>query len=85
MLSFSISYWDLIKIPYFADTTERGDRWWKEAQRQGEDRVTLEITLMPQVNVPSRDIKKNVARVYGGQRGVSCDRTCDVDDNMPSC
>jgi hypothetical protein len=25
MLSFSISYWDLIKFPYFVDTTERGD------------------------------------------------------------
>jgi hypothetical protein len=24
MLSFSISYWDLIKFPYFADTAERG-------------------------------------------------------------
>ncbi len=26
MLSYSISYWDLTKIPYFADTTERGDK-----------------------------------------------------------
>jgi hypothetical protein len=26
MLSFSISYSDLIKSPYFADTIERGDR-----------------------------------------------------------
>jgi hypothetical protein len=58
----SISYWDLIKCPYFAvtsisycdlikclffvDTTERGDRGWKEAQWQGEDRVALRITLM---------------------------------------
>jgi hypothetical protein len=25
MLSFSISYWDLIKFPYFADTIERGE------------------------------------------------------------
>jgi hypothetical protein len=24
VLSFSISYWDLIKFPYFTDTTERG-------------------------------------------------------------
>jgi hypothetical protein len=29
MLSFSISYWDLIKFHYFEDTTERGDRVWK--------------------------------------------------------
>ncbi len=31
---------------YFADTTERGDRGWHEAQRQMEDRVTLCITLI---------------------------------------
>ncbi len=29
MLSFSISYPDLIKFPYFVDITERGDRGWK--------------------------------------------------------
>jgi hypothetical protein len=46
MLSFCISYWDFIKFPYFADTTERGDRWWNEAQRQGEDTMTLPITLV---------------------------------------
>jgi hypothetical protein len=40
-----VSYWDLIKFHYFAYTTERGDRirGWKQAQRQGEDRVTLQI------------------------------------------
>jgi hypothetical protein len=42
VLSCSISYWDLIKCLYFRDTTERGDRGWKDAQRQGEDRVTLQ-------------------------------------------
>jgi hypothetical protein len=41
MLSFSISYPDLIKLLYFADLTQRGDRGLKEAQRQGEDRMTL--------------------------------------------
>jgi hypothetical protein len=54
MLSgISISYWvaafhaeDLLKCLYFADTTEREDRGWKEAQRQGEERVTLQITLI---------------------------------------
>ncbi len=45
MLSFSISCWDLIKFPYFADISERGDRGWKNAQRQGEDKVTLLIIL----------------------------------------
>jgi len=34
MLSFTISYPDLIKLPYFANLTQRGDSGWKEAQRQ---------------------------------------------------
>ncbi len=46
MLNFSISYWDFIECLYFVDTTEREDRGWKEPQRQGEDRVTLWITLL---------------------------------------
>jgi hypothetical protein len=52
-----ISYLNLIKFPYFADTTEREkDRGWKPAQRQGEDRVTLEITLLALVGLcPHRD------------------------------
>jgi hypothetical protein len=41
MLSLTISYPDSKNIPHFANLTERGDRGWKEAQRQGEDRVTL--------------------------------------------
>jgi hypothetical protein len=36
----------MIKFSYFMDTTERGIGGWKQAQRQGEDRVTLELTLM---------------------------------------
>ncbi len=43
---FSISYWDFIKFHYLADTTKRGARSWKEAQRRGEDRVTLPISLI---------------------------------------
>jgi hypothetical protein len=39
MLSFRISYLDLMKIPYFADTIERGDR----GERRAKDRATLEI------------------------------------------
>ncbi len=48
MLSFSISYWDLIKFPYFADTTERGDRGWKHAQRQGDfaDNFNVDLVLV---------------------------------------
>ncbi len=34
--SFSISYWDVLKFPFSVDTTERGDREWKQAQRQGD-------------------------------------------------
>jgi hypothetical protein len=41
-----VSYWDLITCPYFVDTTERGDRRWKEALRQGENGVILRITLI---------------------------------------
>jgi hypothetical protein len=33
---FTISYPDLIKLPYFVDLTQRWDRGWKEAQRQGD-------------------------------------------------
>jgi hypothetical protein len=36
MLSFNISYQDLTHFHYFGDTTERVDRVWKEAQRQGD-------------------------------------------------
>jgi hypothetical protein len=35
MLSFNISYPDLIKFPYFVDTTERGDRGRKQAEETG--------------------------------------------------
>jgi hypothetical protein len=33
-LSFTISYPDWIKPPYFADLTQRGDTGWKEAQNK---------------------------------------------------
>jgi hypothetical protein len=46
LMSWSISYWYLWQRLYFADTTERGNRGWKEAQRQSEERVTLEISLI---------------------------------------
>jgi hypothetical protein len=45
-LGFSISYWDLIRFPYFADTTKRAVRGWKRGWSQGEDRVTLRISLV---------------------------------------
>jgi len=38
---------NLIKFHYFANITERGgDRGWKQAQREGEDRATFQITLL---------------------------------------
>ncbi len=55
MVSFSISYWDLIKFPYFADTTERGDRRWKQAQRQGD--VTTH-TIVREKNFQASSIMK---------------------------
>ncbi len=48
-LSFSISYQVWTKLPCFANLTQRGDRAWKEAQRQGEDKVTLMKTLLHSV------------------------------------
>jgi hypothetical protein len=41
MLSFSISYPNLIKFAYFANLIQRGDNVPKEVQKQGEDKVTL--------------------------------------------
>jgi hypothetical protein len=38
MLSFSISYPDLIKFPHFADTTERADRGAKAEEIRGGNR-----------------------------------------------
>jgi hypothetical protein len=40
------SSWDLIKFPYFADTTERGDSEWKQRGQQVQERMTLRMTLM---------------------------------------
>jgi hypothetical protein len=41
VLSFSISYWDSIKFPNIRNTTKRGVRGWKEAQRQVNWRISL--------------------------------------------
>jgi hypothetical protein len=46
MLSFRISYPDLIKFHYFADTTERGDRGAKAEEIGMKQRVTLQTTLI---------------------------------------
>ncbi len=44
----------LLKIPYFADPTQRGNRESKEAQRQGEDRMTLRKTFSVQLGLGFR-------------------------------
>ncbi len=46
MLSFSISYSDLSKLPYFGDLTQKGDKEWTEAQKQGEDKMALRKILV---------------------------------------
>jgi len=46
MLSFIISHPNLIKFPYFADTTERGDRGRKQKRYGVKQRVTLRIALL---------------------------------------
>jgi hypothetical protein len=40
------AYSDLIEFHYYVDTTKRGDRRWKQTQRQGENKVTFLITLI---------------------------------------
>jgi hypothetical protein len=46
MPSFSISYPDQIKFPHFCiPHSQRGDRGWKEAQRQGEDMLASNIMM----------------------------------------
>jgi hypothetical protein len=54
MLRFNISYPDLIKFPYFADSTERGDRGAKANEIGVKQRMTLLITL-----VYNHDSQKN--------------------------
>jgi hypothetical protein len=50
MLRFNISYPYLIKFLYFMDIIETKVRRWKEAQRQGEDRVNLWVFLIPKAS-----------------------------------
>jgi hypothetical protein len=46
MLSFSVSYPDLIKFHYFVDLIQRGDRGRKEAHTQG-DITENSISIQP--------------------------------------
>jgi hypothetical protein len=47
-LSFSISYPDLIKLPYFADLTQKGGGIGGE--KRPKDRMTLRKTLLDKEN-----------------------------------
>jgi hypothetical protein len=67
MLSFSISYWDLIKIPYLVDTTEKRGYW---SERRPRRQVTLQITLMSQVPCPLTTLRK-MWHVYMEEDAVS--------------
>jgi hypothetical protein len=50
MMSFSITYWDSTKkFPYFADTTERGDRGWKQQGQGVKETMTLWISLLSDI------------------------------------
>jgi hypothetical protein len=56
MLSFSISYLDLIKFPYFEDLTQRGDGGVKGGTKTGwrqgefkENSIIKEIIFQPQM------------------------------------
>jgi hypothetical protein len=47
MLSFSISYPDLIKFPYFTDTTETGDRGAKAEGDFKDNSLGFRISVTP--------------------------------------
>jgi len=74
VLSFSISYWDLIKFPYFTDTTKRGVREWKEAQRQGDftDMSIISSKVPPRFFCPLRFTRFPSGCVSSG----ACLRAC---------
>jgi hypothetical protein len=42
-----------MESPPFGDTIKRGDRGWKDAQRQGEDKVILQTTQICAINFSS--------------------------------
>jgi hypothetical protein len=46
MLSFNISYPNLIKLPSFINIIQGKNRVWKETQRHSESRMTLRKTLI---------------------------------------
>jgi hypothetical protein len=71
MQSFNISYWDSIKFRYFANTTEKWDREWKQAQIEAEDRVSLWLTLISTSNlVEVRTLVVNMKSILQGWKCV---------------
>jgi len=72
-LSFIISFWDLIEFPYFAETTQRGDKGgWKQAQRlrtgwrQGDFRDDSNVQVLDVwVNIFKSFWRNNKHKVFG--------------------
>jgi len=70
MLSFNISYWDLIKFLYFADTTEREDREWKQGPKTGwKEGDFMDLSIILRIDEPMRSgysdkIMKSLSSVY---------------------
>jgi hypothetical protein len=49
------------KFPYFADTIERGDRGWKQAQREG-DKVTIDNSKVCMYNNNNKNFKEKLSQ-----------------------
>lgn len=60
MLSFSIPYPNVIKISYFADPIQGGDSEWKEAQKEGENKVILKKTLLTMSRIASSSCSQQI-------------------------
>ncbi len=82
VLSFSISYWDLIKFPYFVVTTKRGVRGWKEAQRQNENRVILWILHIVKEVVVLKFFSSIRSIIHPVQLKVFCDSPSSCCSNL---
>jgi hypothetical protein len=65
MHSFSMSYWVLIKFPYFMDTTKIGVTRWKEAQRHREVKVNFWISLLTKIDIQVKNHLRSLWRKDG--------------------
>jgi hypothetical protein len=60
-----MSYWVLIKFPYFMDTTKIGVRGWKEVQRQREVKVNFWISLLTKIDIQVENHLRSLWRKDG--------------------